>query len=186
MITLDLDSPEELKLVNGRIKFALGLDPGQPNQGLTAERKTEVAARLAGFDDSGWATPKSIRDSVSTGLTFGWYRFTITLPEKVRGLPVAGAQVWFEASIDDYGEVWADYPGPDLKPAAAIAAQKLSPVIGYNGRNRLLIAREAKPGQKHVIACLAVNAPLANPLGSIFIRYARLEICQGMGKVPFG
>ena len=185
-VVLNLDDPGDLRLVNGKLKWAPGLIPGAENEGLVAGKFIEAPPRLADFDDSAWETPRNIREVVGTGTTFAWYRFTITLPQKVGSLDVEGAQVWFTTCADDYGEVWVDCPPftPDFRAAQAIAQNKLSPTAGYNAENRILIAREAEPGRRHVIACLAITAPIANPLGGVFLRYARLEICQGLAKVP--
>ena len=194
-VILDLGDPEDLGLVNGQCKWAPGLVPGAENEGLVAGKFIEAPPRLADFDDSGWETPRNIRQVVGTGFTFAWYRFTINLPEKVKGLDVAGAQIWFETVADDYGEVWVDCSGlswvstPVVRmvypPAQAIAEHKLSPVSGYNALNRILITNNAEPGRRHVIACLAINGPLAQPIGGVFLRYARLEICQSRNsRIP--
>jgi hypothetical protein len=37
----------------------------------------------------------------------------------------------------------------------------------------------AAPGTRHVIACLVVNGPLAEPRGGIFMRYAYLAFESG-------
>ncbi len=89
----------------------------------------------------------------------------MTLPERVGGLDVAGAQVWFETNIDDYGEIWVD--GEWDRDAGA--------VNGFNVTNRVLVSDDATPGATHVIACLCVNGPLARPGGGIFMRYAHLD-----------
>ena len=185
-LVLNLNDPEDLKLVNGRCKWAPGLVPGAENEGLVAGRFIQAPPRLADFDDSAWETPDNIMFVQSSGFTFAWYRFTITLPDKVKNLEIAGAQIWFETCADDYGEIWVDCPPFDdnFRAADAIAANKLSPVLGYNARNRILLTRSAEVGRRHVIACLAINGPIAQPLGGVFLRYARLEIGQGLGKIP--
>ena len=185
-VVLNLDDPSDLALLDGVLKWAPGLIPGAENEGLVAGKFIEAPPRLADFDDSSWESPDNIRDVVGTGFTFAWYRFTITLPQKVKGLEIADAQIWFETCADDYGEVWVDCPplGMEYRPAQAVADNKLSPVTGYNGRNNILITPSAEPGCRHVIACLAINAPIAQPMGGTFIRYARLEICQGVAKIP--
>ena len=183
---LELDDPADLRLVHGTCKWAPGLVPGEENQGLVANKFIEAPPRLASFDDSAWETPANIRYVYGTGFTFAWYRFTITLPATVKGLPVADAQIWFETSSDDYGEVWVDCPplGPDFSPAQALAQHKWTPVTGYNARDRILVTNSAQVGTRHVIACLAINSPIAQPFGGTFIRYARLEIAQGVARIP--
>lgn len=185
-VVLNLDDPKHLSMLDGIIKWAPGLIPGAENEGITAGKFIAAPPRLATFDDSSWETPKNIRDVVGAGFTFAWYRFTIILPKVVKGLEVSGAQIWFETCSDDYGEVWIDCPsiGPEYRAAQAIVDNKLSPVAGYNSRNNVLVTADARPGTRHVIACLAINGPLAQPIGGVFIRYARLEICQGVSKIP--
>lgn len=185
-VVLNLDEAADRALVNGKLKWAPGLVPGEPNEGLVAGKYIESPPRLKDFDDSSWEEPENIREVIGTGFTFAWYRFTITLPEKVRHVDIAGAQIWFETCSDDYGEVWMDCPPftREFLATHAIKGNHFTPVTGYNARDRILVTDSAEVGRKHVIACLAINAPLAIPLGGTFIRYARLEICQGVAKIP--
>ncbi len=158
-----------------------GWVPAEPNEGLVSQA-AESPARLADYDDSGWEVisdveprgPESsegnpddpgLRKRRSTGFTFGWYRISVTLPGRVGDFDVAGARVWFETNIDDYGEVWVD--GQWDSTAGA--------VNGFNVTNRVLVTDSAHPGATHVVACLAVNGPLGRPGGGIFLRYGRLD-----------
>ena len=75
------------------------------------------------------------------------------------------SSVWFETSIDDYGEIWVDSEWD--RDAGA--------VNGFNVINRVKVTDDARPGTTHVIACLCVNGPLARPGGGIFMRYAHLD-----------
>jgi gluconolactonase len=168
-LALDLTKEADRQKVNGVWRRALGWIPGEPNQGLVAETAASPA-RLADYDDSGWEITDNLREGVSTGLTFGWWRMTIELPEEVEGQPIAGAQVFFETNIDDYGEVWID---GQIDLVAKVAATTGS-VTGFNQQQRVPVTSSAVPGGKHVIACLAINGPLGAPGGGIFIRYATL------------
>jgi len=184
-ILLCLDDPDDLSLLQGSIKFAPGLLPGVENDGMKANSCVRAQPRLASYNDSNWEDVSNLRRVVGKGLTCAWYRFTITLPLSIKGLDVRGAQIWFSTSIDDYGEIWVDYPDDSTyKPAQGIADNKLSPVLGYNTENSILISESAIPSRTHVIACLAINGPLAQPLGGVFLRYARLEVSQGFAKIP--
>ena len=49
-----------------------------------------------------------IQKGRSTGLCFGWYRITITLPTAIAGQDLAGRSIFFETCVDDYGELWID------------------------------------------------------------------------------
>ena len=120
--------------------------------------------RLADFDDSGWEICTNIRNSISKGFTFAWYRITVELPEQVNGVALRDYRVWFETNVDNYGEIWID--GKIERPAGTI--------VGINASQRVEVSAKAQPGAKHVIACLVANGPLAEPRGGVFMRYATL------------
>ncbi len=169
---LDLENAEHLELTAAQWRYADGLVPGEPNGGLVNHLQ-EAPARLADYDDSGWAVCENIQEIVSTGFCFGWYRITVTIPEEVNGVSVAGSQVWFHTCIDDYGEVWVDGE-IDL----AFGSSGRGAASGFNAPQRVVLSQSATGGAKHVIACLAVNGPFARPGGGIFLRFAKLEFEQ--------
>lgn len=162
-IALDLNKDADRRIVKGTWRRALGLIPGEPNQGLQAE-VLEAPPRLAEYDDSVWEVCDNVREAISKGFTFGWWRIAVELPETVKGMSIAGATVLFETNIDDYGEVWVDGEN-DLVTAI---------VLGYNKQQRVQVSAKAEPGARHVIACLACNGPMGKPGGGIFMRYATL------------
>ena len=166
---LNLENAEHLELTNAQWRYADGLVPGKPNGGLV-DQLIETPARLADYDDSNWATCEDIRAVVSKGLCFGWYRITVTLPEEVDGVSVAGSQVWFHTCIDDYGEVWVDG-----EIDVAFGKSGRGAASGFNAPQRVVVTESAEPGATHVIACLAVNGPFGRPGGGIFLRFAKLE-----------
>ncbi len=94
-IALDLNKAEDRQKVKGQWSFAPGLVPGQPNEGLTAQLLASPA-RLAEYDDASWAVCTNIRESQSVGFTFGWYRITVEIPERLDGVDLTGARVFFE------------------------------------------------------------------------------------------
>jgi len=162
-IALDLNKPEDLKKVKGQWRVGQGLVPGQTNEGLTAQLLNSPA-RLPDYDDSGWELCTNIRKSRSTGFTFAWYRITVELPAELDGATLAGSRVFFETNVDNYGEIWVD---GKVDRAAGV-------IVGINAQQRVEVSAKAEPGAKHVIACLAINGPLAEPRGGIFMRYATL------------
>ena len=163
-VSLDLENAADLASLNaGGWCVAMGLIPGEPNQGLTAEMR-ESPARLPDYDDSGWEQNADIQERRSVGLTFAWYRLRVTIPSNVKGEDVAGRRVWFETNVDNYGEVYVD----------GQIDRNLWVITGNNTPKRVLIEDSAVPGAEHVIAVLVGNAPLAAPVGTIFIRYATL------------
>ena len=163
-VELDLEKPEDLRQVKAQWKFAQGLVPGEPNEGLKA-KLSGTPARLADYDDSDWEICEHIGKEVSSGFTFGWYRITVTIPGQVQGVDIRGALVNFETCIDDYGEVWIN----------GKCDWGTGTVVGFNLPQRVPLTNNAQPGTKYVIACLAVNGPLAQPGGTIFIRYGKLS-----------
>ena len=161
-IALDLNTEKDRERVRGQWRVASGLVPGEPNEGLVAGLEASPA-RLTDYDDSHWEVCLNVRESRSSGFTFAWYRITIELPAEVDGVDLAGSQVFFETNVDNHGEIWVD---GDLPPGAG--------VIGNNVQQRVQLSRSALPGERHVIAVLAANAPLAIPRGGVFLRFATL------------
>ena len=160
---LDLMDTQHLRQVKGQWRFAPGLVPGEPNEGLMS-RLADTPARLPDYDDSGWEVRQDLNKWQSEGFTFAWYRIKVTLPETVEGHPVQGTRCLFETCVDDYGEVWID--GECNRERATIQ--------GFNVPHRILINVTAQPGEQHTIAVLAANGPLAAPGGAVFVRYANL------------
>jgi hypothetical protein len=162
-IALDLNNAEDRQHVKGEWRVAPGLVPGEPNEGLTAQLLASPA-RLADYDDSGWAVCTNIRESLSVGFTFAWYRITVAFPNQIDGIDLTGSRVWFETNIDNYGEIWID---GQIDRSTGV-------IVGINASQRVEISTSASPGETHVIACLVANGPLAEPRGGIFMRYATL------------
>ena len=131
-------------------------------------------AGAAGFDDSSWAAirPQEIDARRTHGrLSFGWYRLNVTIPEKVGGFATAGSTVVFELVVDDYAEVWVDGVLP-----VALGQTGAQLVKGFNAPNRVVITREAVPGQKIQLAVFGANGPLSNPPANfVWIRSATLD-----------
>ena len=162
-VALDLNKAEDRQKMKGQWRVAPGLVPGEPNEGLTA-RILNTPARLTDYDDSGWALCNNVRESLSVGFTFAWYRIAIEIPERVDGVGVAGSRVWFETNIDNYGEIWIN---GQIDRSTGV-------IVGLNAQHRVEVSNSAVPGARHVIACLVLNGPLAEPRGGIFMRYATL------------
>jgi hypothetical protein len=162
-VALDLNKAEDRQKLKGQWRVAPGLVPGEPNEGLTAQLLASPA-RLADYDDSGWAICTNIRESLSVGFTFAWYRIAVTIPERLDGVELAGSRMLFETNIDNYGEIWID---GKIDRATGV-------IVGINASQRVEVSSNALPGTRYVLACLVVNGPLAEPRGGIFMRYATL------------
>jgi hypothetical protein len=160
---LDLNNEADRQKVQGRWRIGRGLVPGEPNEGLVAQL-LNTPARLADYDDSHWEICSNVRQSISKGFTFAWYRIAVVLPSELGGVSLADSRVYFETNIDNYGEIWID--GKIDRGAGVIA--------GINAQYRVEVANKVAAGDRHVIACLVVNGPLAEPVGGVFMRYATL------------
>ena len=163
-VALDLGDKKDLQLLGTTgWRVAPGLVPGEPNQGLVAELMGSPA-RLPDYDDSGWDKDVDIQARYSKGFTFAWYRLAFTMPEEIKGQQVAGNRVYFETNVDNYGEVYLD----------GKIDRTIGVVTGNNVNKRVILEEPAVPGQKHLIAVLVANAPLGEPVGAIFMRFATL------------
>ncbi len=133
------------------------------------------------FDDGKWEV--LVPDSLGKGRGPGkyswcWYRIKVTIPSEVDGKAFAGGPVWFETTVDDYGEIWVDGAIDNGRGRGAIA--------GFNTKNRVRlqktdvvedggkkknVKRDAKAGDVSQIAVLGINSPLGNPPSNkIFLR----------------
>jgi gluconolactonase len=182
---VDLASADGLRLVRGEWRFrearlvpvasrSVGTDlraTGVPVRTLDIEPR----AGAADFDDSGWEVvpPERLEQRRGTGrFSQVWYRLHVTLPERVGGVDIAGSTVVFEIVADDYAEVWVNGVLPRV-----LATAGGHYVAGFNAPNRLVVARDARPGQEIRIAVLASNGPLSDPPANfIWIRTATLDI----------
>ena len=162
-VALDLNNAGDRETAKGQWRVADGLVPGEPNEGLVSQLPA-TPARLTDYDDSAWELCSNIRQSRSVGFTFAWYRISVEFPERIDGVEVAGSRVFFETNTDNYGEMWID---GQIDRGAGV-------IVGINASQRIEISNSAVPGERHVIACLVANGPLAEPRGGIFMRFATL------------
>jgi gluconolactonase len=131
-------------------------------------------AGAADFDDSAWEPidPPTLESRRSNGrLAFNWYRTRITVPNKVGGFDVGGSTVVFELVIDDYAEIWVDGKLP------LVLGQTGGQLIkGFNAPNRVVLTRDAKPGQEIQLAVFGINGPVSSPpVNFIWVRSATLD-----------
>ncbi|HEU5305183.1 MAG TPA: SMP-30/gluconolactonase/LRE family protein, partial [Gemmatimonadales bacterium] len=147
---------------------------GSPN------RTNDITPHAGGadFDDSTWEAidPAALENRRSNGrLAFNWYRTRITLPEKVGGFDVAGSTVVFELVIDDYAEIWVDGRLP------LVLGQTGGQLVkGFNAPNRVILTRDARPGQQIQLAVFGVNGPISSPpVNFIWVRSATLDFYRG-------
>jgi len=135
------------------------------------------------FDYSRWQKldPLTLDSRRGTGLlSFNWYRFSFTIPEKLGDFSTTGARVVFEIVMDDYAEIFVDG-----KLEKSFGQSGGSTVKGWNARNRVIVAENAKPGQQIQLVVLGLNAPVADlPENYIWIRSATLDFYKSKPKDP--
>jgi gluconolactonase len=131
-------------------------------------------ARAENFDDNKWEiiSADSLEQRRGHGrLSFNWYRINVTVPEKIAGFDTRGSTVVFEIVVDDYAEVWVNG-----RLGNVLGQQGGSVVAGWNAPNRVVLTRDAKPGEKFQIAVLGINGPVStHPDTFIWVRNATLD-----------
>ena len=128
----------------------------------------------ANFDDSKWEVldPTKLDARRAGGkVCFNWYRITVTVPEKIADLSVAGSTISFEIVIDDYAEIWVDGKLP------TVLGQSGGPAVkGWNAPNKVILTHSAQPGQKFQIAVFGFNGPVSkSPMNFIWVKSATLD-----------
>ncbi len=188
---VDLRTAEGAGLVGATWRYSdvsvVEVDHREPGADLrpsgAANRANDISPHAGGadFDDSGWKViaPAELEARRSHGrLAFNWYRTSVTLPGRVADFDVTGSTVVFELVIDDYAEIWVNGKLP------VVLGQTGGQVVkGFNAPNRVVLTRDAKPGQRFQIAVFGVNGPISNPpVNFIWIRSATLDF-YAKGKV---
>jgi hypothetical protein len=163
---IDLRTTEGVTAVQGQWKYhdvkiveVDGKGPdGKPNKTYNIDPRAEKVD----FDGSHWQTiaPETLKDRRSTGqVCFCWYRIKITIPPEAEG-----KGVFFQTTVDDYGEIWVDgrLPRTPGKGGEAVVA-------GFNAPNRVEL-KEPRPGKVYQIAVFGMNGPIsAAPSNWIFL-----------------
>jgi gluconolactonase len=170
---VDLQTEEGAALVGGQWRYAdarvdeidfvelagpRAPDPLGP--GTMPNRTYDIVphAQAADFDDSRWQrlAPADTMRRLSTGrVCFNWYRIDVTIPERVGEFDPRGGTVVFEVVIDDYAEVWVDGEMP-----LALGHSGGQVVAGFNAPNRVVLTRDAQPGDRFQIAVFGMNGPI--------------------------
>jgi gluconolactonase len=181
---IDLTTAEGTALVQGQWRYAdtriIETDfraPGPDLKPSGAPIKAYDYAPHAGaadFDDSAWSViaPNLLEGRRSNGrLAFNWYRIKVRIPEKIGRLDPTGSTVVFEVVVDDYAEVWIDG-----RLARRLGQTGGSLIGGFNAPNRVVLTRDARPGQQIQIAVFGINGPLSDPPANfIWVRSATLD-----------
>jgi gluconolactonase len=164
------------------VEFGSPEDPLGP--GTVPNRTFDVIphAEAADYDDSGWRVlrPEETMERLANGrVCFNWYRLLLTMPERIGDTDVTGAAVVFEVVVDDYAEVWVNGELPHALGDTG------GPVVGgFNSPNRVILTRDARPGERFHIAVFGINGPIsASPPNYIWMRTATLELYVA-GRAP--
>ena len=181
---IDLMTDEGVTTVKGQWRYSdtkiVEVNHNSPGQDLgpsgPPNRTYDISphAGPADFDDSSWEKidAPGLETRRSTGrLCFNWYRINVTIPGKIGAFDPTGSTVVFEIVIDDYAEVWVNGKLP------VVLGQTGGPLIkGFNAPNRVVVTRDAKPGERIQLAVLGANGPLSSPPGNfIWVRSATLD-----------
>ena len=186
---VDLQTDEGVALVGGAWRYAdadvreVGFvalaGPGAPDPlgpGAAPNRTYDVVphAEAVDFDDSAWRAlaPADTLQRLGNGrVSFNWYRITITIPDRLGDLDATGCTVVFEVVVDDYAEVWVNGGLP-----LVLGMSGGQVVGGFNVPNRVVLTRDARPGDTFVIAVFGINGPIsASPRNYIWLRSATLD-----------
>jgi gluconolactonase len=104
-------------------------------------------------------------------VSFNWYRIKVTIPDGVGDFDPSGATVVFETVIDDYAEVWVNGALP-----LVLGTTGGQVVGGFNAPNRVVLTRDARPGDEFQIAVFGINGPIsASPHNYIWMRTTTLD-----------
>jgi gluconolactonase len=166
---------------DARVAATRFLAPGANGQPGTSPIDTQIIEPRAGradFDDSAWPViaAESLSQRRGAGrVSFNWYRLSLTLPEEINGVSVTGKTVWFEARLDDYAEIWVNG-----EIGRGFGQMGGSVVAGWSAPNRVVLARDARPGQTIKVAVFGMNGPLSDaPTNYIYFHSATLELHDG-------
>lgn len=181
---VDLKADEGIALVKGQWRYSnvrvIDVDHHVPGTDLAPSgppnrtQDIDIHAGAADFDDSKWEQirPAQLEERRSTGrLCFNWYRTSVTIPDKIGAFDPTSATVLLEIAVDDYAEIWVDGKLPLVigQPGGQL-------IKGFNTPNRVVLTRNARPGQRIQLAVFGINGPLSNPPGNfIWVRSATLD-----------
>ncbi|HYY20694.1 MAG TPA: SMP-30/gluconolactonase/LRE family protein [Thermoleophilaceae bacterium] len=196
---VDLQTDDGVALVGGRwrysdarveeIDFVELAGPGAEDPlgpGDVPNRTYDVVphAEAADYDDSGWRelTPAETQLRLANGrVCFNWYRIALTIPDRVGDFDPSGSTAVFEVVVDDYAEVWVNGELP------LVLGETGGQVVGgFNAPNRVLLTRDARPGQTFKIAVFGINGPISvSPRNYIWMRTASLDFYAPERARPF-
>jgi gluconolactonase len=176
---VDLQTDEGAALVGGQWRYSdtkvekvefveLGSPDDPLGPGTVPNRTYEIVRDGAARE----LAPAETQLRLANGLVcFNWYEIEVTIPDQVGELETTGATVVFEVVIDDYAEVWVNGELP-----FALGDVGGPVTAGFNAPNRVVLTRDARPGDTYAIAVFGINGPIsASPRNYIWMRTATLD-----------
>ncbi len=193
---VDLQTAEGLSVVGGEWRYSdctveeidfveVGAADDPLGPGDRPNRTYDVLphAEAGDFDDSGWRVlePAETALRLAAGrVCFNWYRIAVTIPEAVGDFDPTGSTVIFEVVLDDYAEIWVDGELP-----LALGNVGGQVVGGFNAPNRVVLTRDARPGDRFQLAIFGINGPIsASPRNYIWMRTATLDFYSAERAQP--
>src|SRR6266540_3558443 len=179
MAIVDLQTDEGVALVGGLWRYAdarveeiefveLGSPEDPLGPGTVPNRTYDVVTN----DDWRELLPADTQLRLANGrICFNRYAIDVTVPDRIGELDPSGATIVFEVVIDDYAEVWVNGELP-----FALGDTGGPVVAGFNAPNRVVLTRDARPGDEFTIAVFGINGPIsAAPANYIWMRTATLD-----------
>jgi gluconolactonase len=177
---VDLQTEDGVALVGGQWRYADArveeidfVELGSPEDPLgpgTVPNRTYDVVRDGEWRD---IAPADTQLRLANGrVCFNWYSIDVIVPDRIGELDPTGATVVFEVVIDDYAEVWVN---GELPHALGDTGGPI--VVGFNAPNRVVLTRDARPGDAFSIAVFGINGPIsASPSNYIWMRTATLDV----------
>jgi len=170
---IDLRTKEEVAAVKGAWRYhdvkIIEVEGKSKNGSANRTYSYEPKAKGPEFDDSQREIiePDTLKNARANGqICFCWYRIKIAIPPAAEG-----KSVFFQTTVDDYGEIWVDGKLP-RKPG-----DTGGPIVaGFNFPNRVEL-KDAKSGKVYQIAIFGINGPISDtPTNWIFLGPTFLEL----------
>lgn len=192
---VDLRTDEGARLVDGawryhdvRLLDVEGRGPGtdvKPSGVPVRTSDHEPKAGAIDFDDSTWerVAPTALDAHRGNGKpSFAWYRLSVTIPRRIGAFDPTGSTVFLEVVVDGYAEIWIDG-----RLAPALGARGGAALAGFDAPNRVVAARDVRPGQRIQIAVFAMNGPISgSPNDFVRIESATLDFFRPRPGVDVG
>jgi gluconolactonase len=163
--------------LDGRPAAVVDLDTAEGLRGTNGEWSYSESRSLT---HARWTTlpPGTLQHRrTDGGASTAWYRLTFTIPARVGAFDTNGSTVVFEIVVDDYAEIWVNGA-----LARGLGQTGGSVIAGFNAPNRVVLTRDALPGDYMEIAVFAANGPLSDPpANKVWIRSATLDFFAASG-----